>query len=461
MRVAYYVLALVILGGLVAGGYFTRHYWEPWLASPETHSDDPAPPAAADEPKLLKLNPQARKNLALTSQPSALQAYWRTIEVPGVIVDRPGQSDRAIVSPAAAVVTSIHAFPGDLAGPGTKLFTLRVIGEQALTTQADLIKTVQEIEFVKKQRATLEELKKTTPVPEARFLELDNQAKRFTAASRAYRQELLSRGLTSEQVDAVADGKFATEIEVKVPVAQGADKPSVFRAESPAATVLEVEQLKVELGQQVNAGQLLCLLADHREVYIEGRSFKREAHLLELAAQKGWPVRVVFTEDEGNPWPPLQSSFAIRHLSNTVDPANRTLAFYVPLTNQWRTHTKDGRAFRVWRFRPGQRVQLHVPVQEYKNVIVMPAGAVAREGPDAYVFRQNGDLFERRAVHVLFEDRLNLVIANDGAVQPGVDYLAQSAAASLNRILKAQNTGGGLPPGAHFHADGSLHIPGK
>lgn len=461
MRTAYYVLALVVLGSLAAGGYFTRHHWEPWLASPEVHSDEPAPTAGPSEAKLLKLPPQARKNLGLTSKPSALQSYWRAIELPGVIVDRPGQSDRAVVSPAAAVVTSIHAFPGDLPGPGDRLFSLRLIGEQALTTQADLIKTVQEIEFVKKQRAILDELKKTTPVPEPRFLELDNQTKRLTAAMRAYRQELLSRGLTPDQVDGVADGRFATEIEVKVPVAQATDNQTVMGAESPAAKVLEVEQLKVELGQQVNAGQLLCLLADHREVYIEGRSFKREAPLLELAAQKGWPVRVVFTEDEGNSWPPLQSSFAIRHLSNTVDPANRTFAFYVPLTNQWRTHAKDGRAFRVWRFRPGQRVQLHVPVQEYKDVIVMPAGAVAREGADAYVFRQNGDLFERRAVHVLFEDRLNLVVANDGAVQPGVDYLAQSAAASLNRILKAQNTSGGLPPGAHFHADGSLHIPGK
>jgi multidrug efflux pump subunit AcrA (membrane-fusion protein) len=42
-----------------------------------------------------------------------------------------------------------------------------------------------------------------------------------------------------------------------------------------------------------------------------------------------------------------------------------------------------------------------------------------------------------------------------------IDYLAQSGAASLDRIVRAQNSGGGLPPGAHFHADGSLHIPGQ
>ena len=30
--------------------------------------------------------------------------------------------------------------------------------------------------------------------------------------------------------------------------------------------------------------------------------------------------------------------------------------------------------------------------------LVLPAAAVVREGPEAYVFRQNGDLFDRRPV---------------------------------------------------------------
>src|SRR5207244_1520481 len=134
-------------------------------------------------------------------------------------------------------------------------------------------------------------------------------------------------------------------------------------------------------------------------------------------------------------WPPLQSSFKIRHLANTVDTVSRTFSFFIPLTNQSRSYEKDGRIFLVWRFRPGQRLRLHVPVEELKDVIVLPAGAVVREGPEAYVFRQNGDLFDRRPVHLLHEDRSNIVLANDGSVAPGL-YVAQGAAASLNRVLK-------------------------
>ena len=58
-------------------------------------------------------------------------------------------------------------------------------------------------------------------------------------------------------------------------------------------------------------------------------------------------------------------------------------------------------------------------------------------------------------VHVLYEDRQSVVIANDGSIPPGT-YLAQSAAASLNRVLKAQ-TASGEQPGLHVHPDGTVH----
>jgi hypothetical protein len=50
---------------------------------------------------------------------------------------------------------------------------------------------------------------------------------------------------------------------------------------------------------------------------------------------------------------------------------------------------------------------------------------------------------------------LHVVLANDGSVSPGW-FLAQSGAASLNRVLKAQ-AAGGVPVGFHVHADGTVH----
>ncbi len=84
-----------------------------------------------------------------------------------------------------------------------------------------------------------------------------------------------------------------------------------------------------------------------------------------------------------------------------------------------------------------------------------PLREVVREGPEAYVFRQNGDLFNRIPVHVLHEDRLNVVLASDGSLAPGF-YLAQGSAASLNRVLKAQ-AASGVRADVHVHADGTVH----
>src|SRR4029453_5764300 len=94
----------------------------------------------------------------------------------------------------------------------------------------------------------------------------------------------------------------------------------------------------------------------------------------------------------------------ILYLSNTVDPAHQTLPFYVSLPNQHREYSRDGKTYRIWRYRPGRRVLLQVPVEEWSEVFVLPVAAVAREGPERYVFLQNGDLFSRKAVHVIYED---------------------------------------------------------
>jgi multidrug efflux pump subunit AcrA (membrane-fusion protein) len=217
----------------------------------------------------------------------------------------------------------------------------------------------------------------------------------------------------------------------------------------------EVQELEVELGQQVQAGQLLAMLANHHVLYIEGHAFKREAPWLERAAQHGWPVTVDFAEDDPQGWPTLDQRFEIRFLANTVDHKTRTFEVFIPLMNQSRTYQKGQETFLVWRFRPGQRVRLHVPVEELHNVLVLPSEGVVRVGPEAFVFQQNGDLFHRLPVHVLHEDRTSIVIANDGSVTPGL-FLAQSSAASLNRVLKAQ-AASGMRADVHVHADGTVH----
>ena len=454
------LLMLAMLGGLIAAAGWYRDLWLPLLQQPA--GDHSAVAAGEEAPisqaKVLELSPQARQNLKLVSRPAKLSNYWRAVIVPGEITDRPGLSDRGVTSPAVGVVTQVHAFAGDTVRPGDRLFTLRLVSEYIHNTQSELFKVTRDIELETEKRQRLAQIGEGA-IPQVRIIEVDQQLRRLQAASESYRQDLLTRGLSLDQIAEVAAGKFVATVDVVAPPPL-ALPPSVTAVASPAAAnasgiVYEVQELKVDLGTQVQAGQLLGVLSNHGLLYIVGHAFKREASSLERAAREHWPIRVEFAEDDAASWPALDQTFEIRHLSNTVDLTSRTFDFFVPLTNQSRSYTKDGKTFVVWRYRPGQRVRLHVPVEELKEAIVLPAAAVVREGPEAYVFRQNGDLFDRRPVRVLHEDRLNIVIANDGSVAPGW-YLAQGSAASLNRVLKAQSASG-TPVVVHVHADGTVH----
>jgi multidrug resistance efflux pump len=456
---------LALLGGAAVAGYANRAAWLPWLT--------PAPTTAADDDKRegahgpvveayqVKLSPQARANLGLVVKPLQLQTYWRTAPMPGMVVDRPAQSDRGVVAPVTAVVSKVHHFPGDTVSPGDVLFTLRLVSETLALTQSELFKTQKEIEINLDQKKRLSDPASVGAVPKDRLIEIDNQLRRLAAAAQAYRTELVTRGLTPEQVDEVAVGKFVATIEVHVPRQHSGDaQPLASRparrlaVRADAAPSFEIQELKVDLGQQVQAGQMLCLLSNHQALYIEGRAFRQEAPLLEKAMKEGWPVEVEFMEDGPSDWQALEQTFTIRHIANTVDPASRTFAFYLPLANEARGFKQDGRMVLLWRFRPGQKVRLHVRVEKLDNVFVLPADAVVREGPEAYVFRQNGDLFERKPVRVVYQDARHVVLANDGSVPPGL-YVAQNGAAQINRVLKSGS--GGLPPGFHMHADGTIH----
>lgn len=459
-------LAIAVAVGGTAFGLRDR-WWplvqEKFLPSkpPAATKDDAVTPV--QKPKVLELSAQARKNLKLVSKPARLQTYWRTVLIPGEIVDRPGLSDRGVTSPAVGVVTQVHAFPGDTVSAGQPLFTLRLFSEYLQNTQSELFKATRETVLVQEQIDRLSEVAKSGAIPEAKIIELKNQLRRQNALILAYRQDLLTRGLSHAQIEQVTEGNFVSTIDVAAPPA--INTPSSTAAVQPAHLQLvsaqgdelayEVQELSVELGQQVQAGQLLAKLSNHHSLFVVGHAFKQEAPFLERAAQERRPITIEFAEDDGAHWPTLDQTFEIRHLANSIDSASRTFDFFLPLTNQSRGYSKQGETFLVWRFRPGQRARLHVPVEEYKDVYVLPAAAVVREGPEAFVFRQNGDLFDRRPVHVLYEDRRFAVIENDGSVTPGM-YLAESAAASLNRVLKAQ-AASGEQPGLHVHPDGTVH----
>lgn len=474
-------LAAAALFGFVSGGLWaTQGHWLPLIGRvPRPQAGEAAKAKktttrrttrrTTETPEVLKLSPQAQRNLKLVAAPAELTSWWRSVQIPGEISDRPGISDRGVTSPAVGVVSAIHRFPGDSVSPGQPLFTLQLFSEYLQNTQSELFRASRETELLQEQINRLAAIAKDGAIAEVRVIDLKNQQRRQQALMAACRQDLLTRGLTPEQIDRAAEGQFVSTIEVTAPPLSelpseasatdgNATSAGTFEAaaDQPAeSSAYELQELSVELGQQVQAGQLLAKLANHGSLFIVGRAFKQEAPFLELAAAERRAIEVEFAEDDSSHWPSLDQTFAIRHLSNSIDPASRTFDFFIPLQNQSHRYRQRGGEFLVWRFRPGQRTRLHVPVEEFRDVFVLPAAAVVREGAEAFVFRQSGDLFDRRAVTVLHEDRRGVVIANDDSLKPGM-LLAQNSAAALNRVLRSQ-TASGDQPGFHVHADGSIH----
>jgi biotin carboxyl carrier protein len=410
---------------------------------PEAHHDH-----ADDSLERVELSPQARANLRLESAPLVPAAFWKVIELPGQVVDRPGVSDRGVAAPAAGVVTRVYRFPGDSVTAGEPLLSMRLTSEAMHAAQRELLKATQEIEITENMRERLSATAAGGGIPQIRITEIDNELKRLAVAQRAYRLELQSRGLGPQQIEEIGGGKFVTELQVLAPEPHPAELPE--RATSEYPRLFEVQQLKVELGQQVQAGEMLCVLARHQDLYIEGRAFRHELPLLERSIEHAWPVEVEFTDDDPSRWPRPQAEFTIRHVSNTIDPASHTFAFYLPLLNQCRPYESSGHVGLLWRYRPGQRVRLRVKSEKLENVFVLPAAAIAREGPETYVFRRDGDFFDRKPVHVVYQDRRHAVVANDGSVPPGI-FVALAAALQLNRVLKSRAEGAGAHEDHHHH----------
>ncbi len=449
------VVAVVVLSGLSAVAFTTRDSWLPLLlpAKPPEASAPPGEPAAPTG-KII-VNEQAQENLGLKAKSLQRQTYWRTIPVPGVVVDRPGESDRNVTARLSGTVMAIAAKPGTTVTAGQTLFTLQLVGEGVQTAQRELATAAKELAIATANRDRVSKQVEDRVVPPASLVEPENQLKRATTQLSGLRRQLRAFGLSAAQIAQVEAGEFVTEVAVPAPGRADDTKPGSSQADPPHAA-FEVQELKVNLGETVQAGQTLCVLADHQKLAVEGRAFQDETPLLEQTVKGNWPVEVDFEEDASAAgWGEVKQTFRIEYVSNTIDPATRTFGFWVPLENQSRLVDGGGKKQTLWRFRPGQKVRLLVRVQELDKVFVLPPEAVTRDGVEAFVFSQNVNTFTRHPVRVLFRDRREVVIADDGAFPPGT-FVVQSAAAQLNRLVKAGGSTG-VPKGYHVHADGSLH----
>ncbi|MHC4879552.1 MAG: efflux RND transporter periplasmic adaptor subunit, partial [Planctomycetota bacterium] len=283
-------------------------------------------------------------------------------------------------------------------------------------------------------------------------------------------EALRLHGLSERQVQQIAsERRLLRELQIVVPLPDrhsddelkltgGEVQRAAFQeaalqpppAPEPEKAPLVISDLKVHKGQAVAAGETLCVLSDMRQLYIEGQAFEQDMELLEHAANQGWPITAI-QPTHGNE-PVVIENLQVAYLNNRVNTETRALKFFVGLPNSIvRTvRSEDGQRFIGWRFKPGQRMQLRIPVEEWTNRIVLPVDAVAKEGAEYFVFMENGDHFDRRTVHVEYRDQFNVVVANDGSLFEG-DVIAFTGAHQMQMALKNKSGGAVDPHAGHNH----------
>jgi biotin carboxyl carrier protein len=393
----------------------------------------------------LELSEQAQKNVGLQLMTVQLQDFDRTISVPATVKDRQGRTEVKVSAPMTGIVIRIYPIRGEAVAAGQPLFDLRLTHEDLVDTQSTFLETVEQLDVIKREVARLEEVTSSGVIAGKRLLERQYEQQQAEARLHAQQQALILHGLTEQQVDEIETSRrLLQQVTVFAP------QPVEMSSKEPGEHLLQVSQIQVGPGEQVNAGVPLCVLSDHAVLYIEGKAFEEDSGALNEAANQGSPITAVI--EAAGEGPHTVSGLKILYVENEVELESRALRFYVRLPNELERNeqTDDGHRFIGWRFKPGQRVQLQLPVDRWQNRIVLPVDAVVKEGADWFVFRQNGRKFDRKPVHVEYRDQRWAVIENDGSLFPG-DVVAASGAYQMHLAMKNKAGGGVDPHAGHNH----------
>lgn len=389
------------------------------------------------EAEAVKLSQTAQANVGLQLAKVELRPFEKTITVPAIIVERPGRTNIQVAATLTGVITRVWPMQGEAVTPGQPLFDLRLTHEEVVEAQAEFLKTAEELDVIQREIDRLEKVTADGAIAGKTLLDRKYEQQKLLAAQRSQRQRLLLHGLSPQQVDGIlAKRTLLSELTISVP-----EQP---RESSQEATerLLQVQELKVENGQHVNAGDPLCVLADHSQLFIQGKAFEQDAPVLDKAVNNDSRVTAVI--DANGPSRQTVADLPLLYVASKVEPESRAFLFYVQLPNKLirNRQTPDGHRFSDWQFKPGQRVELMVPVERWADRIVLPINALVQDGPESYVFEKNDGHFDRRSVRVEYRDQFSAVIANDGALTPGKMVIASG---SYQVHLAMKNKAGGAP----------------
>ena len=378
----------------------------------------------------VHLSDAGRRNIGLTLVRIRRRTYRKTIRVPAHLVEIPGRSRLQVSAPFSGIVTRIDAVTGSVVPPGAPLFQLTLLHKDLVTAQTRLLETIAQLDVVQADITRARKLN-AEGLSGRLLLERDYEKRRLMATLNAQQQALELHGLSKDEVAALLKTRTVKRrFVVSAPI-------------EPDRTFV-LAQLDVEPGEFVEAGQRLCRIVDHGRLLVKAHAWPRDLAAVTQAVKSGWSLEI---EPADNPGREPRRTVAFRYAASEVETESQTVAFFCALDNK--PISEEGPAASTWRFRPGEPVIVHVPVEEWEDALVLPAVSVVRDGPQSWVFVRDGDDFVRHEVVERHRDTKSVVL-DEGSARFGDQRLAREGAYQLHMAIKMA-TGGGAPVHHHDH----------
>jgi len=407
----------------------------------------------------IALNPMAARNIGLDA--SSIMTvevvdFYRSLTFPAVVVERPGFSTITVPSPVSGVVSRIYHETGVAVEPGEPLFDILLNQQELVRAQTEFLTLLRRRDINTAERQRLANVHPDAIPGQHRTLEYE----RFQIDSEieVQRSVLLLQGLSESDIteSLKQNGTIVRSITVYAPPFVREDNvASKAHADDGEEHFFTIDELYVMVGRNVDVGDSLCRLFDYCKLAIKGKVFAAHERFLAHALASRSRVTAAFevgaspgNRGERRGEREIIEGLFLRSIDNRIDPTRGTLFCYVDLQNRFTVHEGSGetnpRRYVQWHFKPGQRGELSIEYDPLLNCIVLPVDAVARDLQEFSVFEWVGEdeegrtIWRKTPVHVLYQTRDVVVIANDGSLHPG-DKVATRGASFILAALDAMN----------------------
>lgn len=354
-----------------------------------------SPPSVAETKtqNLVKLTAKETSELKIQTVKVSTDALNYLISVPGVVFPAPNHVS-IISTPIDGRISRISAQEGQMVKKGQEMFSIESLEFGNMVSE--YLQAVSEETFQSSRLQRLEQLVEQTISSKSELDRARSDFQRAKTSVIASVSKLKAIGVPEKEISAF---KTAESID------------PTLKIHSPITGIMD--QRSVELGQSVNALQMLSRVLDISQVLVRGYVTPEDARYIGA----GDSVTILRRQNE---------SFKMKAVVSSVNPGldenNRSVIINILLS------TKDN-----WP-KPGENLQLSIASSSKVEVVSIPVEALTYDGNDPIVFVQvNESTFEKRKVDVQ-EFREKYAIVRNGLQKN--ERLASSQIFSLKALSR-------------------------